>query len=268
LHYNVGRAILLGNLHGVGPVTTIEDFNNWRNSLKYDTMNFFIIPKIKPEKVKTFEFGYKGILAHGRLTLDAGYYISFYRDFIGYKIVIDPDIDTSGPFDILNSAQVYRVATNSVDRVSTQGWSAGGNYFLNKYLMFSGNWSWNHLNRFGSTDPLIPAFNTPENKFNLGVLGMDIDKSIRLFKKEIAFNNYGFCVNYKWVQGYRFEGSPQFTGNVPSYWLLDVQISKQIIKWKSILKIGASNITNNKVYQVYGGPAIGRMGYISLTYEP
>jgi len=34
------------------------------------------------------------------------------------------------------------------------------------------------------------------------------------------------------------------------------------------LKVGASNLTNNMVFQVYGGPRIGRMGYISLTYEP
>lgn len=266
LHYNVGRAILLGNLHGVSHVCTIEDFNNWRDSRNYDTIHFFTIDKIKPEKVKTFELGYKGILFKGRMTLDAGYYISFYTNFIGYKIVVDPDINTS--VNLLNSYQVYRVATNSKDMVSTQGISAGANYFLNKFIMFSGNWSWNKLDRRGSTDPLIPAFNTPKNKFNLGILGMTMNQSIRLFRREISLRDFGFSANYKWVQGYRFEGSPQFTGDVSTYWMLDLQFSKLFTKWNSTLKIGASNVTNNKVYQVYGGPAIGRMAYISLTYEP
>jgi outer membrane receptor protein involved in Fe transport len=96
----------------------------------------------------------------------------------------------------------------------------------------------------------------------------DMKKEFQLLGKEISVKNFGFNINYKFVEGFRFEGSPQFTGNVPSYWMLDAQINKTIPKWKSTLKIGASNLTNNMVFQVYGGPRIGRMAYISLTYEP
>ena len=31
----------------------------------------------------------------------------------------------------------------------------------------------------------------------------------------------GAGVNYKWVEGFLFEGSPQFTGSIPSYGLVD-----------------------------------------------
>lgn len=266
LHYNVGPAILLGNISGVRRVFTPE---NWRNAIEkqnhkiLDTLN---IAKLKPERVRTAEFNYKGILFRGRVTLDAGYYFSMYKDFIGYKIVVDGRMDTvlNRPLDF----QAYRVATNSIDLVSTQGLSVGANYFFWKFMMISGNWSWNKFDRRGSTDPLIPAFNTPRHKVNIGFGSSSFDKSIRLFGKSYKLKDYGFNINYKWVEGFTFEGSPQFTGDIPSYYLLDAQVSRNITKWKSILKIGASNVTNNQVYQVYGGPAIGRLAYISLTYEP
>ena len=77
----------------------------------------------------------------------------------------------------------------------------------------------------------------------------------------------GFNINYKWVEGFIFEGSPQFTGIVPSYYLLDAQINKEIPEINSIVKIGASNILNNKVFTVYGGPRIGRLAYASVTFN-
>ena len=110
-----------------------------------------------------------------------------------------------------------------------------------------------------STDPIIPAYNTPENKFNIGFQGRDIT-----IKK---LTGIGFNINYKWIQGFMSEGSPQFTGSVPTYGLLDAQINKFIEKAKLTLKIGAANLLNNKVLQVYGGPFVGRMIYASLSLD-
>ena len=110
-------------------------------------------------------------------------------------------------------------------------------------------------------DPIIPAYNTPENKFNIGINGKEIDVSLFNIGK-ISFNT-----NYKWVQGFIFEGSPQFTGEIPSYGLLDFQVTKQISKLDLAVKLGASNILNNEVIQVYGGPFIGRMAYLSLLFN-
>ena len=149
---------------------------------------------------------------------------------------------------------VYRVATNSQDIVTTAGVSVGVNYYIGKYFAATGNYSWNKLDRHGSTDPLIPAFNTPEHKFNIGFNGRNI-------------NNFGFNINYKYVQGFTFEGSPQFTGQIPSYDLLDVQVNKFFPKLYSTVKLGASNVLENKHYEVYGGPLIGRMVYLSVLVE-
>ena len=81
------------------------------------------------------------------------------------------------------------------------------------------------------------------------------------------FKKMGFSVNYKWVEGFQFEGSPQFTGYVPTYDLLDAQVSIDLDRINTTLKIGASNILDNKHFETYGGPYIGRLGYISLLYD-
>jgi hypothetical protein len=117
------------------------------------------------------------------------------------------------------------------------------------------------LNKTNTLDPIIPAFNTPKHKYNVSIGGQNLE--IKKFK----IQNLGFNINYKWVQGFRFEGSPQFTGDVPTYFLLDCMISKVVPKYKAMIKMGASNLTNNKVMQVYGGPRIGRMAYFSVYFD-
>lgn len=266
LFYNVGRAILLGNKDGVKGVYELPNFIDYLNTRNRDTLNKLDIPAIRPEGVRTLELAYKGILLKGRLLIDAGYYLSFYRNFIGYRLLIDARIDSLT--NLPTSGTIYRVASNSRDVVTTQGLSAAVNYIFAKCFMVGGNWSWNQLDRRGSTDPLIPAFNTPRHKFNLMFGASDMDKKINLGKKTIHLKDYGFNLNFKWVEGYQFEGSPQFTGFVPTYWMLDFQANKFIPKWKTTIKLGASNLTNNMVFQVYGGPRIGRMAYFSVTYEP
>ena len=55
---------------------------------------------------------------------------------------------------------------------------------------------------------------------------------------------------------------------IPTYGLLDGQLNREFdIKNKLILtgKIGVSNLLNNKIFQAYGGPRIGRLIYLSLT---
>ena len=83
----------------------------------------------------------------------------------------------------------------------------------------------------------------------------------------MRLNDFGFNINYKWIQAFTFEGSPQFTGFIPSYDLLDGQINWKVRPLNTTIKIGASNLLNNKQFQAYGGPKIGRLAYMSLTYE-
>jgi len=158
---------------------------------------------------------------------------------------------------------VFRVATNSESEVQTQGFTIGVQYFWQKWLGFNTNYSWNRLIQTNEADSIIPAFNTPEHKYNIGISGRDITTQMGSF----ALRHWGYGINYKWQTGFMFEGSPQFTGEVPAYSMLDIQVNKQFPVYHCTLKIGATNALNNRVFQVYGGPVVGRMGYLSLLFE-
>ncbi len=262
LDLEVGPAKLIGNLSGFDDLVTFESFNVWRSDITKPLIKRKIDP-IRPEKVKTMEIGYRTSL-FDNLFLDASYYFNIYNDFIGYQVGMNIPFDTTfllgNPILIprFNDIQVYRVAANSSDIVTSQGFAIGFNYYFGKYYSFNGNYSYNALNT-KSDDPIVPAFNTPKHKYNLSVTSRDIPIG--------GQNKLGFNVNYKWIQGFIFEGSPQFTGFIPSYDLLDAQVSYTLTKINTTFKIGASNVLNNKQFQTYGGPRIGRMAYISATYD-
>lgn len=255
LYYNVGRAILIGNLHGVDSLVSIQSFQDYVGSSPLDTslLGWFNTPAVRPEKVKTLEVGYKGIIKN-KLYIDGSAYVSWYKDFLGYRIGASLQRDAlSGYYSI---RQVYRVAANAPDQVMTYGVAVGFSYFFINNYSLNGNYSWNRLNLLGSTDPVIPAYNTPEHKFNIGISGRDIKiKNVR---------GFGFNVNFKYIQGFTFEGSPQFSGAIPTYTLLDAQVSYEWAKIYTTFKFGGSNLISKKNYQTYGGPAVGRMLYGSI----
>jgi outer membrane receptor protein involved in Fe transport len=260
LSLNVGRAILAGNLHGVKNLITVPSLSDYLNTLDIRKLKYFDIDPIRPERVKTIEIGYRTTLFNS-LYADMGYYYSIYNDFIGYNIGVAGTFDPVSGFP--RSLQAYRYAANSTNQVTTQGFNAGLNYYFNKYFQLSGNYSLNKLIKEFKDDPIIPAFNTPTNKYNLSISGRDIPLKFG----SVRLQDFGFNINYKWIQSYTFEGSPQFTGFIPSYDLLDGQINWKLRSLNTTIKIGASNILNNKVFQVYGGPRIGRLAYISFVYE-
>jgi outer membrane receptor protein involved in Fe transport len=260
LNYNVGPAILLGNITGYNDLITVESFEEFLNTQSRSDLDTFDVSPIQPEKVRTFELGYRTSLFNS-LFIDLGGYYSKYRDFIGYQLGISTFIPPPPNAPLPSFVQAYRVSANASDVVTTQGVSIGLNYYFGKYYQLKGNYSFNRLVT-DTEDPIIPAFNTPENKYNIGISGRDIPRILGL-----KVPSFGFSINYKWVEGFIFEGSPQFTGFIPEYDLLDAQINFKIPKIHTTLKLGASNVLNNKIFQTYGGPRIGRMAYISATYD-
>ena len=258
LNYNVGRAILLGNIDGVNNLITVESFIDVLDT--GDTTNAvrFNVPAIQPEKVRTFELGARTTVFE-KLYLDATYYYSRYQDFIGFNLGVRATIQPQTP---PTGVQAFRVAANARDIVTTQGFSIGANYYFADYYAINGNYSWNVLNT-QTDDPIIPAFNTPEHKYNIGLSG----RNVPLGWFDNGIPSFGFSINYKWVDSFLFEGSPQFTGPIEAYGLLDAQINFGIPSINTTFKLGASNVLDNDVFQVYGGPRIGRLAYLSATYE-
>ena len=252
LYYNVGGAILVGNINGYQDLITLESLRSYFETLDEGSLERFDLDPVQPEQVATAEIGYRGLVAE-RLYVDAGYYFSRYQNFIGFRFGFSGDLVFGLPI-----GRVFRVASNALDVVTTQGAAIGLTYFLPGGYSIGGNYSWNVLNT-ATDDPIVPAYNTPEHKFNINISGRDISLG--------NMKHLGFNANFKWVEGFLFEGSPQFTGLVPTYYLLDAQINKRFPSLKTTVKIGASNMLNNLVFTVYGGPRIGRLAYLSLTYD-
>ena len=285
-YYNVGRAILLGNVDGQfeegrDSLVTIESFNNYRSSASLlqglNQLDYFNIDRIRPEQARTIEAGYRGTHWE-KFYFDVSAYHSWYTDFIGFLIGLSADFDPFTGFPV-GGVQAYRLAANATSQVRTQGANFGVNYYRKK-MTYAANFSYNQLVS-GADDPIIPAFNTPQNKFNVSFTGHDM--KIPLTDKQ----NLGFGINYKFIEGFAFTGSPQFTGRIPSYDMVDAQVNVKFPKQHLTVKVGGSNLFglvplfdervpdderldrmwNNDVYMVFGGPRVGRLAYIQLIYD-
>lgn len=265
LFLDVGPATLLGNLNGAQNLVTVQSFIDYRNSssgnniaFNLDTLRYFDIAKLRPEQVRTVEAGYRTTLGE-KLYLDANYYFSWYTNFIGYNLGLDLQFQNPSFPEFITDVDVYRYAANSLNQVQTQGASLGFNYFLDDHLTLSGNYSWNNLVKTDENDPIIPAFNTPKHKYNVGLTARGLGARGK--------DTWGFGTNYRWVQGFVFEGSPQFTGFVPSYDLLDAQVNYKLDEQGLTIKVGGSNLLKNEHIETYGGPTVGRLAYLSLLLD-
>ncbi|HQX31854.1 MAG TPA: TonB-dependent receptor, partial [Flavobacteriales bacterium] len=117
LYYNVGRAVLLGNLNGVENLVTVPSLIN-SLSTSASVLEYFDVAAVVPEKVKTLEVGFRNTIGKN-LFLDGSYYYSFYKDFLGFQLGADVDVIQSSNAVDLGSVQVYRVAANSTKLVTT-----------------------------------------------------------------------------------------------------------------------------------------------------
>lgn len=78
--------------------------------------------------------------------------------------------------------------------------------------------------------------------------------------------NIGFNIVWKWQSAFLWE-SPLANGTVPSFNNIDAQISFKLPKIKSTLKVGGSNVLNNRYIQYAAGPTIGGLYYVALTVD-
>ncbi len=221
---------------------------------------------IKPERVSTFEIGYRGLWLD-RLSVDLNYYHSRYTDFIINTVVIRPDNEILLPngdynpvaaMDILTgNIQAFQLYTNAADVVSSQGATLGLNYLLPKGYSLGVNGTWASFDLMEADANNIPAFNTPE--FRTGVTFGNPELTKRL----------GFNVAWRWQDVFDWSGTltQMRPGRIEAYSMVDAQLSYRLPQLKSMVKLGANNLFDNQVYQAYGSPTVGGLYYISLTFD-
>ncbi|QJX49340.1 TonB-dependent receptor [Hymenobacter taeanensis] len=215
---------------------------------------------LRPEYVKSLEMGYKAaLLAEGRLLLDADFYYNSYRDFIAQVEAYVPNTtasDLNGIATALNSRATqdrYRLWTNAQSKVYNYGGSLGLRYDVASGYLAGANVTYARLDRTESGDGLEDGFNTPHWAYNLS-LG-----------NEKAYKNFGFGLNYRWQARY-YSQTFLVNGYVPAYRTLDAQISFKATTPNLRFKLGASNVLNNYYVSFLGGPSVGGLYYLSVTY--
>jgi iron complex outermembrane recepter protein len=224
------------------------------------------VPAIRPEQVKSFEFGYKTLIGE-KLMIDANYYFSSYNDFLLNEVVMQPESDVlaidgsinpGAAVDLVNGdSHLFQLYTNATDRVTAQGATLGITYVLPRNYTVSANGTWADFNLQDADPNHIPAFNTP--KF----------RTAMTFGNSSVTKNLGFQVAWRWQDA--FDWTSTFNqmrpGRIDAYSVVDAQVSYKALPLKSIFKLGASNILNNQIYQAYGSPSIGAVYYFSIVFD-
>lgn len=205
--------------------------------------------KFKPESVKAFEIGYKGLISN-RLLIDAYYYYSAYRNFLSYQVLLQPTQPlTQDP--ALNRANIFATYVNNPADVKTQGAALGLDYLISNWTL-SGNISYNDIT--DEKEGLATSFNTPKYRFNIGLANRNV------------YKNVGFNITYRWQDAYYWNAS-FVAGNVAAFGTLDAQVNYKIPKAKATIKLGGSNITNHYYQTSLGNPTVGGVYYVSILFD-
>lgn len=214
-------------------------------------------------------------MSNNRLLIDMAYYYNDYSDFIAQTAVrkapgpVFPGAGITteqGAINAINAPSLltpittpgqentFQTYTNIIDEnVRAHGAAIGITYNLPKNYSISGNYNFNQL--LTGLDPnLLLGFNTPEHKTNI------------MFGNRKLTRNLGFNVAYRYQSGFFWESSFA-VGDVPEFHNVDAQVSYKVSNLKTIVKLGGSNILNNRYIMNFGGPTLGAIYYLSITFD-
>ncbi len=218
------------------------------------------------EKVNTYEIGYKGLI-NNKLLIDAYYYYSSYRDFIA-EVDFTQTVTSNGlppyegpgnPEGIVQqtvATQRFGFDINTDGTVDAHGFAVGLDYSLDKGYTLGGNVAFNQLL---DQDDLIEQgfqaqYNTPEWRYN-----------IRFANRKLT-DNLGFNLVWRWQDAFLWESSFG-QGIIPAFQTLDAQVSYKLPSLKSIIKLGGSNVLNERYTTSFGNPRMGAIYYVSITFD-
>jgi outer membrane receptor protein involved in Fe transport len=248
----------------INPAFTGESVTEYRRTGTVSVLQQANFRPVTPESVTSYELGYKAVVA-GKLLLDAYGYLSRYSDFIGTVTVVQPVSPSTRNADLLNPFIVsnYGYVQNREGKVDVIGWGATAEYQMARRFVIYGNVYSDKLQDIdvikdpvtgGEQRSFVTFFNAPELRFNVGL------------RNENIWRGVGFNVVYKWQDENYYE-STFVTGTLPSFGMVDAQVSYKIPNSRAIFRLGGSNITNNYYRTGYGSPYVGGLYYVSFGYN-
>ncbi len=218
----------------------------------------------RPERINSFEIGYKSVLLNNHLIIDADAYINSYDGFLGQVEVAVPENNTvkvgsdQAVVDMLaanrNKQTRYRVFTNARNTYRNYGSSLGLTWNFYKKYTLGTNLSYNNIKTNKTADVFITAFNTPKWVVNVSAGNREL------------FTNFGFNIVWRWQDAFQWE-SPLANGRVPAYQTVDAQVNYRLPKLNTTIKVGGANIFNNRYIQYAAGPTIGGLYYAAVTVD-
>ncbi|MNK42465.1 catecholate siderophore receptor CirA [compost metagenome] len=263
----------LGFLENSYTLASIDQFNSGvnaavdsgtpQNQAALDNRSVLVVanlPVMKPEQINSFEIGYKSLVLNNALSIDWDAYFNIYKGFLGQVEVAVPKNGTvesdAAVLDMLSRSKQdrYRVFTNSNSSYKSFGSTFGLRYSFYEDYTLGVNVSYNDLLSDNSNDIFITGFNTPKWVSNISIGNRNIVK------------NVGVNVVGRWQDSFLWESSLA-TGQVPAYFTLDAQVNVKLPELYSTIKLGATNLINNKYYQYAAGPTIGGLYYVALTFD-
>ncbi len=235
------------------------------------------IPKYKarplrPERIQSWEVGYKGLIGK-KLLFDAYYYQSLYKDFIGGTSIVVPTAAAGPGLPIESGAGgastrlAYSRPSNTSAEIKVAGWASSLTYNLPKGYNVGFNISNNELKGFTVTpEQEYAGFNTPKYRYNLSFgkrLGSGEKVGFNMvFRHQDAFIWESGFVTSTTTSISRFQNT-----QVPKVANLDAQVSFKVPSFKSIVKIGGTNIGSKPYFQALGSALVGSMYYVSLSFD-
>ena len=232
------------------------------------------LPDAGPEKITSFEFGYKSVLLDNTLVIDIDAYVNQYKGFLGQVQVYvpnqvsvatdagvlamldrnrDPTAASGGNAASLGQSR-YRVYTNSIAIYYNWGSALAITYNFYKRYTVNGNVNFNNMKASNPNDVFVTGFNTPQ--WN----------TVLSFGNPQVAKNTGFNITWRWQDSFLWQ-SPLVTGTVAAFNTLDVQVNHRFQKQHTTVKLGGTDLLNHRYFQYAGGPTLGAIYYVAITID-
>jgi len=215
------------------------------------------LENVKPEFVKTNEFGYR--YNGKKVSVDISAYWSKYTDFITEVRVVTPLYGSVS--DVSGQAAVaagdwrgFSWNTNTNDEVTTKGISAGVDARLGKFDIGS-SISYNELKSDDQDPDFISYFNTPPIRAKLSFGSVNFTE------------RFGFNVSARYHNDFTWEGT-FLTEDIPENLTFDASLNFDVPELKGRIKVGAVNVGGDDYIPYAGGGTIGSTYYVQYSLNP
>jgi len=238
------------------PPYTLESVGKYQQSGNASDLKKFEYNDIKPQSVNAFELGYAALIGK-RVMFDVLGYFSTWKNFIGYANVANtPGTNDVEAFKDHSTYVQYNIAFNGGQTVNTYGYAASVSVDLSHNFLAKVNYFSDNIKNKNNSQ--VNNFNTPHYHVNM------------------EFGNSGFGKKQEWSFGTTLRYKPGYfyvvsgglaEGRVPSSAVIDAQVSYKLIKARSGIRLGATNITNKYYSTGVANPNIGAVYYVTYAYN-